>query len=215
MALEKTGQSFKTMAITINGTGTLTGVSVGGLPDGIVDTDMLAANAVTAAKSSGSAKGITMADQWRLSTDRNLSATTETLDANWERVDNSSWGQIGTGMTESSGIFTFPSTGIYLVTFNATLYSISQTQRYAGVLIDTTTDNSNYIPVATSYFSGGVSSGSGVYLCGEAKFLFDVTDTTQRKARFRIQTEYASAAYVDGGSNESLTVATFIRLGDT
>ena len=50
MALEKTGQSFKTMAITINGTGTLTGVSVGGLPDGIVDTDMLAAGAVTAAK---------------------------------------------------------------------------------------------------------------------------------------------------------------------
>ena len=38
------------MAITINGTGTLTGVSVGGLPDGIVDTDMLAANAVTSAK---------------------------------------------------------------------------------------------------------------------------------------------------------------------
>ena len=38
------------MAITINGTGTVTGVSVGGLPDGIVDTDMLAAGAVTAAK---------------------------------------------------------------------------------------------------------------------------------------------------------------------
>ena len=38
------------MAITINGNGTLTGVSVGGLPDGIVDTDMLAANAVTSAK---------------------------------------------------------------------------------------------------------------------------------------------------------------------
>ena len=38
------------MAITINGTGTLTGVSVGGLPDGIVDTDMLADGAVTAAK---------------------------------------------------------------------------------------------------------------------------------------------------------------------
>ena len=46
----KHGQSFKTMAITINGNGTVTGVSVGGLPDGIVDTDMLAAGAVTAAK---------------------------------------------------------------------------------------------------------------------------------------------------------------------
>ena len=38
------------MPITINGSGTITGVSVGGLPDGIVDTDMLAAGAVTAAK---------------------------------------------------------------------------------------------------------------------------------------------------------------------
>ena len=38
------------MAITINGNGSLTGVSVGGLPDGIVDTDMLATNAVATAK---------------------------------------------------------------------------------------------------------------------------------------------------------------------
>ena len=38
------------MAITINGNGTVTGISVGGLPDGIVDTDMLAANAVATAK---------------------------------------------------------------------------------------------------------------------------------------------------------------------
>jgi len=38
------------MPIAINGSGTVTGVSVGGLPDGIVDTDMLAAAAVTDAK---------------------------------------------------------------------------------------------------------------------------------------------------------------------
>jgi len=38
------------MAVTINGNGTVTGVSVGGLPDGIVDTDMIAATAVTAPK---------------------------------------------------------------------------------------------------------------------------------------------------------------------
>jgi len=43
------------MAITINGSGTVTGVSVGGLPDGIVDTDMLANNAVTTAKRSAGA----------------------------------------------------------------------------------------------------------------------------------------------------------------
>ena len=38
------------MPIAINGSGTLTGISVGGLPDGIVDTDMLANDAATAAK---------------------------------------------------------------------------------------------------------------------------------------------------------------------
>jgi hypothetical protein len=38
------------MAITINGTGTITGLSTGGLPDGSVATDDLAANAVTAGK---------------------------------------------------------------------------------------------------------------------------------------------------------------------
>jgi len=39
------------MAVTINGnTGVVTGIAVGGLPDGIVDTDMLAAGAVTSAK---------------------------------------------------------------------------------------------------------------------------------------------------------------------
>jgi len=38
------------MPISINGSGTVTGISVGGLPDGIVDTDMIAAAAVTAPK---------------------------------------------------------------------------------------------------------------------------------------------------------------------
>ena len=36
------------MAIVINGSGTVTGISVGGLPDGIVDSDTLANNAITA-----------------------------------------------------------------------------------------------------------------------------------------------------------------------
>ena len=38
------------MPITINGSGTVTGIAVGGLPDGIVDTDMIATGAVTGVK---------------------------------------------------------------------------------------------------------------------------------------------------------------------
>ena len=55
------------MPISINGnTGVVTGLAVGGLPDGTVDTDMLAANAVSNAKiadlfSGGATGGITIA----------------------------------------------------------------------------------------------------------------------------------------------------------
>jgi hypothetical protein len=50
------------MPITINGSGTVTGISVGGIPDGVVDTDVLAANAVTTAKlGSAEASGLTKA----------------------------------------------------------------------------------------------------------------------------------------------------------
>ena len=38
------------MPITINGSGTITGISTGGIPDGVVDTDVLADNAVTFGK---------------------------------------------------------------------------------------------------------------------------------------------------------------------
>ena len=38
------------MPITINGSGTVTGISAGGLPDGVITTDDIAANAVTPAK---------------------------------------------------------------------------------------------------------------------------------------------------------------------
>jgi hypothetical protein len=47
------------MAITINGSGTVTGISAGGLPDGVITTDDIAANAVTTAKlGSGEASGL-------------------------------------------------------------------------------------------------------------------------------------------------------------
>jgi hypothetical protein len=61
---------------------------------------------------SGFANGITEADQWRLTAD--LTGTNATISSNLERIDTAGQGTLGTGMTESSGIFTFPSTG-YLV----------------------------------------------------------------------------------------------------
>jgi hypothetical protein len=51
------------MPIVINGSGTVTGISAGGLPDGVITTDDIAANAVTTAKL-GSAEASGLAKAW-------------------------------------------------------------------------------------------------------------------------------------------------------
>ena len=65
------------MAIAINGsTNVITGVSVGGLPDAIVDADMLAANAVTAGKlASGVGGKILQVEQGTLASQTAIGST--------------------------------------------------------------------------------------------------------------------------------------------
>ena len=66
--------------------------------------------------------GITMADQWRVSSNFNSNSSDFFINANWERND-SHFAQIGTGMSYSSGVFTFPQTGIYLIMFQIHFHS--------------------------------------------------------------------------------------------
>ena len=89
--------------------------------------------------------GLSMADQWRLTA--NATGASADITSNWERNDSTGFGQLGTGMTESSGIFTFPSTGIYLVRFflNDTGGS-SFLSSYSRLYV--TTNNSSYTEVA-------------------------------------------------------------------
>jgi len=93
-----------------------------------------------------------MADQWRVTTAYTNSGT-NFITSNWERVDNTAFGQIGTGMTESSGVFTFPSTGIYFVNFFTTHRQVNGTSMYNGIQFHVTTDNSSYSSIAAAYDS--------------------------------------------------------------
>ena len=60
--------------------------------------------------------GITMVDNW-IVTSAYTTNSAEVMSSNWTRqVDNvASTGTVGSAMTQSSGVFTFPSTGIWLV----------------------------------------------------------------------------------------------------
>jgi len=197
------------MTIVINGDGTITGISVGGLPNGIVDTDMIAAGAVTSAKSTGLG-GLAMMDQWRLSAshgeDNNF------ILSNWERNDNN-FAQIGTGMTHSSGLFTFPATGIYRVDFHSSCKrNDNPTQAYIHAILQLSTDSgSNFSAIArsTGHLGGAYSS----YQNGSCNACIDVTNASTFRVRCRI--EATTHMNYSSDTNEQITGLTFMKLGDT
>ena len=92
--------------------------------------------------------GITDADQWRVTSNFNGSSGGGDISANWERNDTT-FDKIGNGMTESSGVFTFPSTGIWRITtcFNANGTNL----QYVGYTIQATTNNSSFSEIAENY----------------------------------------------------------------
>ena len=55
--------------------------------------------------------GLAMADQWRRTATLNTSNAENFITTDWARVSGGGFGTLGTGMSESGGIFTFPSTG--------------------------------------------------------------------------------------------------------
>ena len=150
--------------------------------------------------------GITEADQWRITTSFNGSSNPIT--ANWERNDTV-FDKIGTGMSESSGIFTFPSTGIYKVEF-LILSNRNDESLYSAAKINITENNSSYTERATGYSHIGVDSAwSGAYV----QTNIDVTDTTNIKVQFGVVNQ-AATDFI-GNTNANKTTVTFTRLGDT
>lgn len=202
------------MPIAVNGSGTITGISVGGLPDGIVDTDMLANNAVTSAKATG--RGITEADTWKLSTSYgNTDGSTLTQDPiqnNLVRTTQPINGYLGTGMTLSSGIWTFPSTGYWLVIAQACMNGQSNREsNYNGIYIMGTVNNSSYVDLAAGFTMFEDYSTSRFMTC-TISTICDITDVSTHKVKFKSITLNNTTIV---GTTEEQTSFKFIRLGDT
>jgi hypothetical protein len=179
--------------------------------DGSVTTAKLGDASVTSAKlGSDVTQGITEADQWRLTAD--LTGTNAVISSNLERVDTAGQGTLGTGMTESSGVFTFPSTGIWFVMFDGIAVNTTATDN-VDVRLEATINNSTYTMVAIAYDSvGGTASNAGASL--HCNSIIDVTDTTNVKVRFKTNS-FAAASLLNGTSTENRSCFTFIRLGNT
>ena len=154
---------------------------------------------------------ITEADQWRLNANISTTTSSTVFSTNWERSDTFNPGYIGTGMTESSGVFTFPSTGTWLIQFMGRP-AVNGSQRYNVIYIEVTTNNSSYdVAASASQFVSQVSSN---FTIGNLYnfYIFNVTSTTNCKVRFSQVCEGTAGSW--GGSTlENQTAANFIRLG--
>jgi hypothetical protein len=157
--------------------------------------------------------GITEADNWRLTT--SFSGDAAPIASNWERGDTDGAGYFGTGMSQSSGVFTFPSTGYWYITYTALfLLGSGADSAYQSISMLTTLNNSSYSLASNANpFVKGVGSGN-TYSTGVTSFIFDVTDTTNRKVRFDTDSGNTSTTTI-GSTVEDTTSVKFIRLGDT
>ena len=187
-------------------------------PAGSVTTTMLAsgftlpvANGGTNL-SSGFFNGITMVDRWRLTTD--FTNTAQPIASNLERADETDAGFIGTGMTQSSGIFTFPSTGIYLIQAQFA-FQLNGDVRDIAHAISRTTNNSTYAIVSSNDIFIRQTSSLTTWNGNFISYTFDVTNVSTHKVRFDVEVTANTATTTRGTTTSDLTAFTFIRLGDT
>jgi hypothetical protein len=153
--------------------------------------------------------GITSASTFRLTT--NFTGDADPIGSNWEETDSDGYGRIGTAVSESSGTFTLPSTGIWFIISGMTHIEGSSSVQYALNKIKTTTNNSSYADAAVSYNN---MYNNGAYATTTAHFIFDVTDTSTHKVRLSTNSNDTSTTTM-GDSDRNRTYITFLRLGDT
>jgi hypothetical protein len=161
--------------------------------------------------------GISEVDMWVLSA--NFTGDALPITSNIERADFTGFEetQMGTGMTFSSGVFTFPSTGYWLV--NSIMgFSLAGDTAYVNNEIDVTINNSNYYAVVRGHSFIDQSQSSTTYTSQNSSLIVDVTNTTNVKVRFGTQASNTSTTTIgNNGTGAAIneTRFIFIRLGDT
>ena len=154
-----------------------------------------------------------MVDQWRVTSNQGVSQNfAHDITSNWERVDGTAFGTLNGGMTQSSGIFIFPSTGIYKVEF-VPYFNDTESNNAIRGMIKMTTNNSSYTSIAQEQQA---VPDVDTYNYGSlyVSALVDITSTSQCKVKFTVYSGYGNFDY-NGDSTTNETYATFTRVGGT
>ncbi len=157
-------------------------------------------------------KGLEEVDVWHLTTD--YAGDASPIASNLSRWATT-WEKIGTGMTESSGIFSFPSTGKWIVEFvcKYTTNPSNAAERNALNFIEVTTNNSSYSVYAQNsaqMYDTATSIDSGAITAVP----IDVTDVANIKVRFSTQ-EQSGTTKTQGNASLLTTFMRFSKVGAT
>ena len=131
--------------------------------------------------------GLTEADHWKIGSDVDMTASSETTLTSWSRVTaNGSAGNslLGTGLSHSSGVFSFPSTGYWWIRLETDAFADAAEAVSQYLIINTTLDNSSYGQAKWAFFG----QASGYYQTFATEFLFDVTNITNDKFKITYYT---------------------------
>jgi len=139
-----------------------------------------------------------------------LSAGNNLLTANLAAYGADGYSTLGDAVTVSSGVYTFPQTGYWMITAVAVIYSDSSAVVDQEISIQTTTDNSTYDGAA---FSFTTQTTTGDYNLMYTHFILDVTNTTNCKAKVYVYSDGTNT--VRGESGILTTYTTFVRLAAT
>ena len=141
-----------------------------------------------------------MYDTYRLTADHSTIAVITA----WEKPDNSLSVTVGDSMSVSSGIFTFPRTGVYRVAFFAGI-DTAAADSLGSVELRGTTDNSNY-ELLTYVREGGSSDVDYGNVYGEA--IVNISDTANRKVKLDAGS-LSSGSVIMGHSDRNETYICF------
>ena len=173
-----------------------------------IATGGIADSAVTVAKTSG--VGTTMIQQWRLTS--SFTGNADPITSNLAVASADGGAGIGSNMTESSGVFTFPSTGVYLILAHFSFFRAQNDRLIQGHIQADTGSGSGEAGTSYAFCVDGL--GDSVYTSTDTQFLFDVTSTTNCKVKFGVLQGNTSNT-TQGSTDMNKTCASFLKLGET
>ncbi len=158
--------------------------------------------------------GVTEADQWRMNSSLTLSSQQD-MNYAWERSDTF-FDKIGTGLTESSGVFTFPSTGIYKIDYHGNFRDSAGDRGISMQLYVSSNSGGAYTFAASLEINLSDIGGSENTTTGGGKCcIVDVTDASTFRFKFKVGGASGQDITMDGNTTAQYSGFTCIRLGDT